>query len=76
MPVYEYACEACDHVTEAIRPMRDADAKLACEACGSEKTHRSLSVFQAGASSRSSAPAMPVGGCGRCGDPRGACGLN
>jgi len=75
MPVYEYECEACDHVTEAIRRMGEAGAPLRCERCGSEKTHRLHSVFSAGASARSGGEAsMPPGGaCGACGGAPGSC---
>jgi putative FmdB family regulatory protein len=76
MPIYEYECESCGKVTEALRSMAQADDKLACEHCKGNKTHRMHSVTAAvagsGSDSASSLPAMP--GCGRCGDPRGACG--
>ena len=45
MPVYEYDCKACGHVSESLRPMRDADAPIACESCGSKRTKRAHSVF-------------------------------
>ncbi len=77
MPMYEYECEACGKVTEALRPMAQADEKIACEHCKSAKTHRMHSVFAAsgGTSSEGGGMPMPMGGCGRCGDPRGACGF-
>ncbi|HEX7008689.1 MAG TPA: zinc ribbon domain-containing protein [Phycisphaeraceae bacterium] len=76
MPVYEYACEDCGAVTEALRKMAEADAPLACERCGSERTRRAHSVFTAGGSSPSSGDVpLPIGGCGRCGNPYGSCSL-
>ena len=48
MPVYEYTCAACGHVTEALRKMSEADAPIACESCGKPETRRSHSVFAAG----------------------------
>jgi len=72
MPIYEYLCEACEHTTEALRRMNAADEPQTCEACGSDKTHRKHSVFAAGGESRGDT-ALPMGGCGACGDPNGAC---
>ena len=74
MPIYEYQCGKCGHVTEALRPMAEADGPMACEKCGSAKTKRRQSEFAAGAS-KSGAPSIPMGGCGRCGDPNGPCGM-
>jgi putative FmdB family regulatory protein len=79
MPIYEYECEACGKTTEALRPMAQADEKIACEHCGSKKTHRAQSVFAAstaGSSNGSANTPMQGPGCGRCGDPRGSCGFN
>ena len=76
MPVYEYDCEKCGKKTEALRPMRDADAKIACSHCGSTKVKRAQSLVAVGASTGGKESAMPMGGCGRCGDPNGSCGLN
>lgn len=77
MPVYEYQCDKCGKVTESLRRMSDADGPLACEHCGSRKMHRMHSVFSAASGvSASGGEAMPMGGCGRCGDPNGPCGLS
>jgi putative FmdB family regulatory protein len=78
MPIYEYECQKCSHVTEALRPMKDADEAIACESCGSTKTRRAHSVVSVGSGSSSDAGAcpLPMGGCGRCGDPRGSCGMS
>lgn len=65
MPIYEYECEQCRHVTESLRKMADADAPLTCECCGSEKTRRAHSVFAAGGHA-----ADPS--CGTCGSPNPA----
>ncbi len=78
MPIYEYECEKCDHITEDLRQMAQADEPLACEACGSKQTHRRQSEFAAGASRDGGGglpPMPPAGGCGRCGDPNGPCGM-
>lgn len=77
MPMYEYECRACGKTTEALRKMDQADQAIACEHCGSRKTARVQSVVAVGAGGRESSQSMgPGSGCGRCGDPRGSCGLN
>ena len=73
MPMYEYLCKECQTTTELLRAMDQADEPVACEACGSKKTQRQHSVFST-AADKSSIP-LPMGGCGRCGDPQGACGM-
>lgn len=76
MPIYEYACDDCQHVTEALRAMADADEPVTCEKCASKRTRRAHSVFAAGrADAPSAGPSGAPTGCGRCGDPRGSCGM-
>ncbi len=75
MPIYEYECDKCDHVTEDLRQVAQADEPLACEACGNKKTQRRQSEFAAGTSQESGGGLPPMGGCGRCGDPNGPCGM-
>ena len=59
MPVYEYTCQDCESVSEAIRKMADADATITCQQCGSHNTHRTLSLLTAGASTKTTSP-MPI----------------
>jgi len=75
MPVYEYTCTKCQHVTEAIRRIADADAPQACEKCGHAKTKREFSLFNAAPGSGGATDAMP-GPCGMPmgGGPGGCCG--
>jgi putative FmdB family regulatory protein len=78
MPLYEYACRDCHHEFEAL--VRGAEAPR-CPACSSHQLERRLSVFSAhtqGGASTAAADVGPMGGCGRCGDPRGpgACSMN
>lgn len=47
MPIYEYQCEKCAHVTEVRVSMDARDAGVTCEKCGSEKTEKLLSSFAA-----------------------------
>lgn len=77
MPIYEYVCEQCGRRSEALRKMDEADAPLACEGCGSERTKRAHSVFAAGGSENAPDVSLPTGapaggGCA-CGDPTGPC---
>lgn len=76
MPLFEYACQACDHEFEAL--VR-GNVPPACPSCQSRSLERRQSVFAArSAAGGSSVSEIPVGGCGRCGDPRGpgACSMN
>lgn len=77
MPIYEYRCEKCGHVTEALRSMAAADKPQACDGCGSSKTMRIHSVFSAGASSCGDV-SLPIasGGCGGCCGQPDACPYN
>ncbi|MDT7943898.1 MAG: zinc ribbon domain-containing protein [Dehalococcoidia bacterium] len=36
MPLYEYYCRQCDHVFEALRPLRESDLPAPCPRCGRE----------------------------------------
>ncbi|MFA9479261.1 zinc ribbon domain-containing protein [Phycisphaerales bacterium AB-hyl4] len=74
MPIYEYTCQRCQTTTEALRKMADADAQLACEACGSTDIKRRHSTFATrGESSKD--VSLPMGpGCG-CGNPQGPCNM-
>lgn len=73
MPIYEYACNSCEtKFEELIRSDEDA-RKLTCPKCGGRKVERRPSVFSAHAASQPTP--LPRGGCGRCGDPQGPCGL-
>ena len=76
MPIYEYQCQQCGHVTEALRRMDEADEAIACEACGSEQTARGHSVFAtSGGEREASMPELPMGGGCACGDPNGPCAM-
>lgn len=72
MPLYEYRCESCEHVFEALVQGRE---KPACARCGAKKLEKLISAFAVStsggrSSGQSSMPSMPAG-CGSCGDPRG-----
>jgi putative FmdB family regulatory protein len=77
MPLFEYACQACEHQFEVL--VRNGAAPT-CPACQSAALERRQSVFAArSAAGASSVSQVAVGGgCGHCGDPRGpgACSMN
>jgi putative FmdB family regulatory protein len=74
MPIYEYVCKDCQKEFESLRSMSQADALIACTACGSEYTRRKPSVCYAesggkavAGSSSSSCGSCQGGNCGGCG---------
>jgi putative FmdB family regulatory protein len=77
MPLFEYACQACDHEFEVLVRGNDAPE---CPSCQSQSLERRQSVFAARSTTGTSSISelSPGGGCGRCGDPRGpgACSMN
>jgi putative FmdB family regulatory protein len=76
MPIYEYICEDCGHVTEALRAMRDADTAYACEKCESTRTRRAHSVPAAAPSAEGGGEAaFDPASCPTCGDPGGSCAM-
>ena len=46
MPLYEYYCQRCDGVFEAIRPMREASLSVPCPQCNRDG-QRMMSSFSA-----------------------------
>ena len=75
MPIFEYKCQQCGHVTEVLQKSRKA-AKQVCAQCGSSDTKKMLSGFAVG-QGKSAAPACdscaagPACGAGGC--PGGMC---
>jgi putative FmdB family regulatory protein len=47
MPLYEYECSDCETRFDALRGMSEADDPIACPTCGSQETHRVISLFSA-----------------------------
>ena len=62
MPIFEYKCAACGHVTSFLEPRGSRKAHK-CESCGSADTSKMLSTFAA--QSSSSRP----GECATCDGP-------
>ena len=76
MPLYEYACQDCSTKFEALRPMSQADAPIACKSCESMHTTRALSMFAAHVKNGGTTTSVAGGGCGggSCGGCGGSCG--
>ena len=47
MPLYEYLCEECEGIFEAVRPMKQADEPEPCPVCDTEGQRLMPSTFQA-----------------------------
>ena len=61
MPLYEYCCDACSHVTEVLESA-DAGGRHKCEKCKSSRMKKLMSAFGVGAA-RSSGGSCPTGTC-------------
>ena len=63
MPLYEYRCKQCGHVT-AFLERSNARQAHACEKCGSKDTEKVFSTFAAkSGTSSSSRSSCPTGTC-------------
>ena len=77
MPIFEYKCGQCGHVTEVLTKSRRA-ARPTCEKCGGSEMTKLLSGFavgqgkSAGGASCDSCASLPS--CGGC--PGGTCSLS
>lgn len=63
MPLIEYRCAGCGHVTEVLQRPGADDETPACEECGAEDLEKLFSAFSA----RVAAPA-PASRCETCSD--------
>lgn len=70
MPMYEYACRACDRTFEELVPISGAQ-DVACPGCGSTRVERLLSTFQRVRAGGGQPVAVGGRGGGCCG---GGCG--
>ena len=61
MPIFEYKCSKCGHVTEFLLA-RPKSTKLTCEKCSSGDLQRLLSGFAVGQSKTS----LPCDACPTC----------
>jgi len=63
MPVFEYRCKKCGHVTSFLEKA-DSRHPHACEKCGSKDTEKVFSTFAArSADSSGSGSSCPTGTC-------------
>lgn len=63
MPIYDFQCKKCGHVTTFLEQYSSA-GEHACEKCGSKQTERLFSTFAAQAAGGSpSASSCPTGQC-------------
>ncbi|MFQ5683335.1 MAG: zinc ribbon domain-containing protein [Candidatus Binatia bacterium] len=60
MPLYEYSCENCHHIFEAL--VRSTRETIVCPECASLNLERRLSVFSSPGNHGEAAPVG--GGCG------------
>ncbi len=77
MPIFEYKCDKCGHVTDFLESA-SAKGKHPCEKCGAADTQKLLSGFAVGRSTASgpNCESCPSGPCPSemCGG--GMCGMN
>ncbi len=75
MPIYEYRCADCQaRFEELVRTMTPTDRNV-CPQCGGRDARRLISVFNTTQTVTAAPRSQAPGGCGRCGDPAGPCGL-
>ena len=68
MPIYEYACKACDRAFEELVLRRSDEADVRCPACKGKRVERRMSrpaAARAGGEGGSAARSSP--GCGPVG---------
>ena len=70
MPIFEYRCKRCGHVT-AFLEKPDSGGRHRCEKCGSTATEKLLSAFAAHSANPAAKSARP--GSDSC--PTGTCPL-
>ena len=74
MPIFEYACRECGTVFEELVTSADGPAPR-CPKCDARRVEKRPSVFAAHGGRSTASPLPRAGGCGRCGDPNGPCGV-
>jgi len=63
MPIFEYQCKKCDHVSSFLEKAASKKAHI-CEKCGSRDTEKIFSTFAAKCGGSSSgASSCPTGTC-------------
>ncbi len=62
MPMFEYRCRKCGHVTAFLEPSSGPQVHV-CEKCGSKSTEKIFSTFTAKSGGSSSVSSCPTGTC-------------
>jgi putative FmdB family regulatory protein len=65
MPIFEYKCKKCGHITEFLEKS-SGKTKHACEKCGSNQMQKLFSGFSVGQDNKSSSQSnetCPTGTC-------------
>jgi putative FmdB family regulatory protein len=62
VPIYEFRCDACGTIFEAIRPLGDDGSHLRCPACETGAVRRIPSTFAAAGGGKSSVSSCGPGG--------------
>lgn len=75
MPLFEFACPDCGKDFEELVGSSDGVERIRCPDCDSRKVVRKFSTFSARSAVKQKSSPLPMGGCGRCGDPSGPCGM-
>ena len=61
MPLYEYACTACDHRFEILQRLGEGADGLDCPACGAHELEKQLSTFAANATDGGGSASLGAG---------------
>ena len=62
MPLYEYRCGKCGHITEVLEKA-DSSAQHVCEKCGGRRMEKLISSFGVGPAGKPSGGSCPTGTC-------------
>jgi putative FmdB family regulatory protein len=62
MPLYEYRCASCGHVTEVLEKA-DTKSRHTCEKCGGHRMEKLFSGFAVGNKTESAGGSCPTGTC-------------
>lgn len=62
MPIFEYQCKKCGHVTSFLEKAGSKKSHV-CETCGSKDTEKMFSTFAATSGGSSSSSSCPTGTC-------------
>jgi putative FmdB family regulatory protein len=67
MPIYEYACKACEKVFEELVIRRSDEAEVRCPACKGRKVEKLVSRPAASRSGEGAGSGAPARACGPVG---------